>query len=154
MGELFAGALLPGLMLVGLYMLYLVMLAFLRPVKPCRRLSNRMAKMFRCSTCLSLLAGPLLLIVAVLGSILMGLATPTEAAAVGATGAMLLALKQKQLSVATLRAVVYQSARVSAMVFMILIGASLFSLVFRGYGGDEYVQSLLTGLPGGQAGRC
>ena len=101
---------------------------------------------------LGLLAGPLLLIVAVLGSILMGLATPTEAAAVGATGAMLLALKQKQLSVATLRAVVYQSARVSAMVFMILIGASLFSLVFRGYGGDEYVQSLLTGLPGGQAG--
>jgi len=101
---------------------------------------------------LSLLAGPLLLIVAVLGSILMGLATPTEAAAVGATGAMLLALKQKQLSVATLRAVVYQSARVSSMVFMILIGASLFSLVFRGYGGDEYVQSLLTNLPGGQAG--
>jgi tripartite ATP-independent transporter DctM subunit len=94
----------------------------------------------------------LLLIVAVLGSILMGLATPTEAAAVGATGAMLLALKQKQLTVPTLRAVVYQSARISAMVFMILIGASLFSLVFRGYGGDEYVQSLLTNLPGGQAG--
>ena len=66
--------------------------------------------------CLELLAGPLLLIVAVLGSILMGLATPTEAAAVGATGAMLLALKQRQLSVETLRAVVYQSARVSAMV--------------------------------------
>jgi tripartite ATP-independent transporter DctM subunit len=101
---------------------------------------------------LNLLAGPLLLIVAVLGSILVGLATPTEAAAVGATGAMLLALKQRQLSIETLRAVVYQSARISAMVFMILIGASLFSLVFRGYGGDEYVQSLLTNLPGGQAG--
>jgi len=65
---------------------------------------------------------------------------------------MLLAMRQKQLSVATLRAVVYQSARVSAMVFMILIGASLFSLVFRGFGGDEYVQSLLTNLPGGKAG--
>jgi tripartite ATP-independent transporter DctM subunit len=101
---------------------------------------------------LGLLAGPLILIVAVLGSILMGVATPTEAAAVGATGAMLLALKQKQLSLETLRAVVYQSTRVSAMVFMILIGASLFSLVFRGYGGDEYVQSLLSGLPGGVAG--
>jgi len=101
---------------------------------------------------LGLLAGPLLLIIAVLGSILMGLATPTEAAAVGATGAMLLALKQKQLSLETLRAVVYQSAKVSAMVFMILIGASLFSLVFRGYGGDEYVQSLLTNLPGGEVG--
>jgi tripartite ATP-independent transporter DctM subunit len=103
-------------------------------------------------TILKLLSGPLLLIVAVLGSILMGLATPTEAAAVGATGAMLLALMQKQLSIETLRAVVYQSARISAMVFMILIGASLFSLVFRGYGGDEYVQSLLTSLPGGQLG--
>jgi tripartite ATP-independent transporter DctM subunit len=101
---------------------------------------------------LSLLAGPLLLIVAVLGSILAGLATPTEAAAVGATGAMLLALKQRQLTVETLRVVVYQSARISAMVFMILIGASLFSLVFRGYGGDEYVQSLLTSLPGGEVG--
>jgi len=101
---------------------------------------------------LKLLTGPLLLIVAVLGSILFGLATPTEAAAVGATGAMLLALIQKQLTLETLRAVAYQSAKVSAMVFMILIGASLFSLVFRGYGGDEYVQSLLTSLPGGQAG--
>ena len=70
------------------------------------------------STLLGLLAGPMLLIVAVLGSILMGLATPTEAAAIGATGAMLLALKQKQLSIGTLRAVVYQSARVSAMVFV------------------------------------
>ena len=65
---------------------------------------------------------------------------------------MLLALKQKQLSIETLRAVVYQSAKISAMVFMILIGASLFSLVFRGYGGDEFVQSLLTSLPGGQVG--
>jgi tripartite ATP-independent transporter DctM subunit len=103
-------------------------------------------------TILKLLAGPLLLIIAVLGSILMGLATPTEAAAVGATGAMLLALHQRQLSIETLRAVVYQSARISAMVFMILIGASLFSLVFRGYGGDEYVQSLLSSLPGGEVG--
>ena len=150
-GELFAGALLPGLVLVGLYMLYLALLAFFRPaaMPAVEQQEGEDVSLFNL---LGLLAGPLLLIVAVLGSILMGLATPTEAAAVGATGAMLLALKQKQLSVATLRAVVYQSARVSAMVFMILIGASLFSLVFRGYGGDEYVQSLLTGLPGGQAG--
>jgi len=150
-GELFAGALLPGLVLVGLYMLYLALLAFFRPaaMPAVEQQEGEDVSLFNL---LGLLAGPLLLIVAVLGSILMGLATPTEAAAVGATGAMLLALKQKQLSVATLRAVVYQSARVSAMVFMILIGASLFSLVFRGYGGDEYVQSFLTGLPGGQAG--
>jgi len=150
-GELFAGALLPGLALVVLYMLYLALMAFIKPsaMPAIEQDEGEDVSLFNL---LSLLMGPLLLIVAVLGSILMGLATPTEAAAVGATGAMLLALKQRQLSVATLRAVVYQSARVSAMVFMILIGASLFSLVFRGYGGDEYVQSLLTSLPGGQAG--
>ena len=150
-GELFAGALLPGLMLVGLYMLYLTAVAFLKPsaMPPVEQKAGDEVSLL---SLLKLLAGPLLLIVAVLGSILFGLATPTEAAAVGATGAMLLAMKQKQLSLETLRSVAFQSARVSAMVFMILIGASLFSLVFRGYGGDEYVQSLLTGLPGGQAG--
>ena len=150
-GELFAGAMLPGLMLVGLYMLYLAGVAFLKP-SAMPAVSQRPGDKVSLMALLGLLAGPLLLIVAVLGSILMGLATPTEAAAVGATGAMLLALKQKQLSLETLRAVVYQSTRVSAMVFMILIGASLFSLVFRGYGGDEYVQSLLTNLPGGEIG--
>ena len=150
-GELFAGALLPGLALVGLYMLYLAVLAFIKP-STMPAIEQVEGEDVSLVNLLSLLAGPLLLIVAVLGSILMGLATPTEAAAVGATGAMLLALKQKQLSIPTLRDVVYQSARVSAMVFMILIGASLFSLVFRGYGGDEYVQSLLGSLPGGEVG--
>lgn len=150
-GELFAGAMLPGLMLVGLYMLYLAVVAFFKPsMMPA--VKQKPGEKVTLVALLRLLAGPLLLIIAVLGSILMGMATPTEAAAVGATGAMLLALMQKQLSLETLRAVVYQSARVSAMVFMILIGASLFSLVFRGYGGDEYVQSLLTNLPGGEVG--
>jgi tripartite ATP-independent transporter DctM subunit len=150
-GELFAGSLLPGLLLVGLYMLYLAIVGFLRPaaMPAAERDAGQQVSM---TTLLGLLAGPLLLIVAVLGSILAGLATPTEAAAVGATGAMLLALKQRQLTIDTLRSVVYRSAKVSAMVFMILIGASLFSLVFRGYGGDEYVQTLLTALPGGKAG--
>jgi len=97
---------------------------------------------------LRLMAGPLLLIVAVLGSILKGIATPTEAASVGAMGALLMAALQRQLSLQTLKETVYQSAKVSAMVFMILIGASLFSLVFRGFGGDEQVQSFLTSLPG------
>jgi len=150
-GELFAGALLPGLILVGFYMIYLMLVASFKPAAM-PVVNQKLGDEVSLLTLMNLLAGPLLLILAVLGSILMGLATPTEAAAVGATGSMLLALKQKQLSVETLRSVVYQSARVSAMVFMILIGASLFSLVFRGYGGDEYVQSLLTNLPGGQAG--
>ena len=150
-GELFAGALLPGLALVGLYMIYLIGMAVIKPQKM-PAIEHGAGEGISLWELLGLLAGPLLLILAVLGSILMGLATPTEAAAVGATGAMLLALKQEMLSLETLRTVVYQSARISAMVFMILIGASLFSLVFRGYGGDEYVQSLLLNLPGGQFG--
>jgi tripartite ATP-independent transporter DctM subunit len=98
---------------------------------------------------LKLIAGPLLLIVAVLGSILKGIATPTEAAAVGAVGAMFLALLVRQLNLTTLQDVVFRTTRITAMVFMILVGASLFSLVFRGFGGDELIANFLTGLPGG-----
>jgi tripartite ATP-independent transporter DctM subunit len=148
-GELFAGALLPGLVLVGLYMAYLVTVAVLRPERmpPVESDAGRVSTL----RLLGLMAGPLFLIVAVLGAILKGIATPTEAAAVGAVGAMLLAALRRQFNIKTLRETVYQSAKVSAMVFMILIGASLFSLVFRGFGGDETVQALLTGLPGGTA---
>ena len=98
---------------------------------------------------LLLASGPLLLIVAVLGSILGGIATPTEAASVGAVGSMLLALAGGHLNLETLKEVVYRTTRVTAMVFMILVGASLFSLVFRGFGGDEMISDFLTGLPGG-----
>ncbi|MFC1690416.1 TRAP transporter large permease subunit, partial [Pseudomonadota bacterium] len=98
---------------------------------------------------LLLASGPLALIIAVLGSILMGIATPTEAAAVGAMGAILLALISRQLTLEALRDVVFRTTRVTAMVFMILLGASLFSLVFRGFGGDEMIADFLTALPGG-----
>jgi tripartite ATP-independent transporter DctM subunit len=147
-GELFAGALLPGLALVLLYMVYLLVLAILRPehMPPADQTVTEKVSLLRL---LGLMAGPLLLIVAVLGSILKGVATPTEAASVGAVGAMLLALLRGRLNRTTLRETVHQSAKVTAMVFMILLGASLFSLVFRGFGGDEAVQSLLTGMPGG-----
>ena len=141
-GELFAGALLPGLILVSMYMAYIICLAIFRPeTMPAAKEEDKKDVSF--FTLLGLMAGPLALIVAVLGSILKGIATPTEAASVGATGAMLLALMRKQLTLENLKATVYQSAKVSSMVFMILIGASLFSLVFRGYGGDELVQSFL-----------
>ncbi len=147
-GELFAGALVPGLVLVLLYMIYLFLLAMIRPASmPAAPAVDRADVSL--ARLLGLMAGPVLLIVAVLGSILKGIATPTEAAAVGAAGAMLLALLRGQLNLGTLKSTVFQSAKVSAMVFMILLGASLFSLVFRGFGGDEQVQSLLTGLPGG-----
>jgi len=147
-GELFAGALVPGLVLVSMYMIYLVAQAIWRPERmpPADGLSGEHVSLRKL---LSLMTGPLLLIVAVLGSILAGVATPTEAASVGAIGAMLLAALRRQLNRDTMRETVFQSAKISAMVFMILIGASLFSLVFRGFGGDEVVQSLLTGLPGG-----
>jgi tripartite ATP-independent transporter DctM subunit len=92
---------------------------------------------------------PLLLIVVVLGSIIGGFATPTEAAAIGAVGAMLLAAFKKQLNRENLTEVVRSTTRVTSMVFMILIGASLFSLVFRGFGGDVQVEELLSDLPGG-----
>ena len=81
-----------------------------------------------------------------------GLATPTEAASVGAMGAMLLAASQGQLNLSMLREVMQSTTRVSSMVFLIFIGASVFSLAFRGFGGDELVEALLTGLPGGVFG--
>jgi tripartite ATP-independent transporter DctM subunit len=147
-GELFAGALVPGLILVMAYLLYIVILARARPglMPPDRAEGNERVSIGR----LFLLAsGPLSLIVAVLGSILKGIATPTEAAAVGAVGAMLLARVSGHLSMETLKNVVYRTTRITAMVFMILIGASLFSLVFRGFGGDEMIADFLNDLPGG-----
>lgn len=147
-GELFAGALVPGLLLVVAYLVYLGVLGLFRPLlMPALKTGAR--SHVHLGRLLLLAAGPLLLIIAVLGSILGGVATPTEAAAVGAVGATLLAAVQRQLSLKTLREVVYRTGLVTAMVFMILIGASLFSLVFRGLGGDELITDFLHGLPGG-----
>ena len=92
---------------------------------------------------------PVLLIGAVLGSIMLGIATPTEAASVGAVGAMLIAGLRRRLGWRDLQACAESTAQITAMVFLILIGASIFSLVFRGYGGDELVAEMLQGLPGG-----
>ena len=154
-GDLFAGALLPGLLLVGLYMAWLLLVAWLSP-RSCPALTSqelsattgaRLAlRVFK------VLIPPLVLILAVLGSILGGFATPTEAAAVGAVGAMSLAVIQGQLDLKRLRTVMRTTARVSSMVFMILVGASVFSLVFRGFGGDDTVHHLLANLPGGTFG--
>ncbi|MDQ7016632.1 MAG: TRAP transporter large permease subunit [Gammaproteobacteria bacterium] len=150
-GDLFMGALIPGLMLVGLYLLYIIFMAKLKPESmpalPKEELpESRQALLLQA---LKVLLPPLLLIFAVLGSIIGGFATPTEAASVGAMGAMLLALVHRQLSLSTLKEVVQQTSKVTSMVFMILIGASIFSLVFRGFGGDEWVHGLLSDLPGG-----
>jgi tripartite ATP-independent transporter DctM subunit len=95
---------------------------------------------------------PLILIFAVLGSILKGLATPTEAAGVGGMGALLLALLRRELNLERLQDIMRATLRISSMVFLILIGASIFSLVFRGYGGDDGVRAILESLPGGVVG--
>jgi tripartite ATP-independent transporter DctM subunit len=147
-GELFAGALVPGLILVMAYLLYIVVLAWLRPglMPPDEDQGDEKVSVIRL---LILASGPLALIIAVLGSILKGIATPTEAAAVGAVGAMLLAIISGNFSLDTLKNVVFRTTKITAMVFMILIGASLFSLVFRGFGGDEMIADFLTTLPGG-----
>ena len=100
----------------------------------------------------SVIAPPLILIFLVLGSILAGVATPTESAAVGAIGACILASIRGKLSVSMLTFVSRESVKITSMIFMILIGASLFSLVFRGFGGDELIEHFLINLPGGEVG--
>ncbi|MEM6938101.1 MAG: TRAP transporter large permease subunit, partial [Pseudomonadota bacterium] len=150
-GELFAGALLPGLLLVGAYMAYVLLVALTRPERA-PRAADGDEPTPALGELLKALAPPLLLIVAVLGSILGGIATPTEGAAVGAAGALALALLRGQFGLDALNGTMRGTVRVSAMVFAILIGAAVFSLVFRGFGGDEAVHRLLTGLPGGTVG--
>ncbi|RLA02076.1 MAG: C4-dicarboxylate ABC transporter, partial [Gammaproteobacteria bacterium] len=153
-GDLFMGAILPGLLLVFCYLLYLAFISWRNPglapslPKPEQQvsLSERLIDVFK-----SLLL-PLLLIMAVLGSILSGMATPTEAASVGAMGAIFLALIQRQFTLERLRQVMQTTTQTSSMVFLILIGASIFSLVFRAYEGDELIRSLFVDMPGGVIG--
>ena len=154
-GDLFAGAVFPGLLLVLFYILYIGTVAHVArhraPLVPIEELtrgeSRSMARIL-----FQGLAPPLVLIIAVLGSILAGIATPTEAAGVGALGALLLAILHRQINRERLTEVVRSTTRTTAMVFFILMGASVFSLVFRGYGGDELVQSLFVAMPGGVVG--
>ncbi|QKT03733.1 TRAP transporter large permease subunit [Ectothiorhodospiraceae bacterium 2226] len=153
-GDLFAGALIPGLVLVGLYVLYMLALAVFKPeAVPALPASERpVGGAALAKRALVALLPPLGLMVAVLGSIIFGFATPTEAASVGAVGATLLALGQRQLDLARLNEVMRATVRITSMVFLIFIGASLFSVVFRGFGGDDLVHELLSALPGGVVG--
>ncbi len=151
-GDLFAGAVIPGVLLVGCYMLYVIALSFAKPeTMPLGEKSTAQGFALVKKVFLVLLP-PLFLIVAVLGSIIAGVATITEAAGVGAVGALCLALLKKELSWAKTKEVMQGTAKLTSMVFLILIGASVFSLVFRGYEGDELVQSFLLSVPGGVAG--
>lgn len=150
-GDLFIGALIPGLLLVTLYIVYIGGVAmFNKEAMPTATDLKESYDSHLLHAIFKSLLPPLFLILSVLGSIIAGLATPTEAAAIGAVGAMLLALSKNMLTLETMREVVRSTTRVSCMVFMILIGAALFSLVFRGFEGDALIQELLGDLSGGK----
>ena len=149
-GDLFVGAIIPGLILVVLYSFYVLLCV--KPSGAIVAADDGIAQPLvgeRLSRAMRNLLPPIFLIVAVLGSILSGAATPTEAAGVGAFGATLLAMFRGQLSIARLREVAQTTTEVTSMVFLILIGAAVFSLVFRGFGGEELVEQFFTTLPGG-----
>jgi len=152
-GDLFVGALIPGLLLVGMYILWLIILGAVRPqLMPAHDevdIDGPVDDRPLLVRVVLVLIPPMLLILAVLGSIIGGLATPTEAAAVGAAGALLLALLRRQLNLQRLKEIMQNTTRFTSMVFLILVGASFFSLVFRGYSGDDAVREFLTTIPGG-----
>jgi tripartite ATP-independent transporter DctM subunit len=150
--DLFVGALIPGLMLVFAYLLYTGGMALFKP-ESAPAVQDR--EPLTPAILIDLLKGllpPLLLIIAVLGSILSGQATPTEAAGIGALGSLILAIVYRQLNLQRLREVMDGTLQVTSMVFLIFIGAALFSLVFRGFGGEELVHEAFTNMPGGVFG--
>ena len=151
-GNLFAGAFIPGLLLVLVYMAFVLWKAVRDPSSCPALISTDAERAGLRRDVLVTMLPTLALIVAVLGSILAGIATPTESASVGAVGAMLLAALRGRFSWRNLRSVMEATATTTSMIFVILIGASVFSLVFRMLGGDKLVAEFITGLPGEKIG--
>ena len=144
-GDLFAGAIFPGLILVGLYIIYIVYIAHFRSdLIP----EYKSKKNFTAKEIILSLYSPLFLILIVLGVIILGIATPTEASSFGAIGSTLLAFINKKLNLEILRDVVIQASKITSMIFILLIGATIFSLVFRGLEGDIFINNALSNLPG------
>ena len=153
-GDLYEGALIPGLTLMGMYAVYVLIVSIFKPeAAPALPLEARTlrggALAFRVLTCL---IPPLVLIFLVLGTIFIGVATPTEGGAMGASGAILLALMKRKLDWKLMKQAVDSTSTMTSFVIFILIGSTVFSLVFRGVNGDLWVESLLTDLPGGALG--
>jgi len=150
-GDLFAGALFPGLLLGGLYIAYLIVLAIFRPqvMPPLPKSEHIDVSAALMRLCRDLLA-PLLLIIAVLGSIIAGVATPTEAAALGALGAFLLALFSRQLAFRQFVDVIRDTTKTTAMIMFVMVGATIFSVIFRKLGGDVMIEDML-GVSSGEA---
>jgi len=149
--DLFAGAVFPGVLLVGLYLAYVGMVAWLRPGH-CPPVDNGDGRSVTLREVIEVVLAPLLLIIAVLGSILAGIATPTESSAVGAIGAALIAAHQRSLTWRVLKEVCVATGHLVTMVFTIMIGAAVFSLVFRGLGGEALAYDILASIPGGATG--
>jgi len=146
-GDLFMGALFPGLMLGLLYTIYVLVLAWVQPqAAPAPEDAEPVSLRILLNVLRSTIP-PAALIFAVLGSIFFGIATPTEASGVGALGAMILALIRGRLSIQGLREVVRDTTKTTSYIFALFVGATAFSLVLRGFGGDEVIESALTGLP-------
>lgn len=151
-GDLFMGAVFPGAMLGGLYIIFILLVAFIKPdIAPAPRDAEPVDGTLILDVLFAVLA-PTALIVLVLGSIFMGIATPTEASGLGAAGATVLAWLKKKLDRDVLREVVQQTSRTTAFIFAIFIGATAYSLVLRGLGGDELIRGALEGLPFGATG--
>ena len=146
-GDLFIAAIIPGLLLVTAYSFYFILNISNKNIN-----FNETKAFISLKHILKILIPPFLLIFSVLGSIILGVASPTEAAGIGAMGSILIAGLNKKLSLLVLSDAVKQTAFISSMVFMILIGASIFSLVFRGYGGEELISNLFNAVPGGLFG--
>ncbi len=153
-GDMYAGAMIPGLVLTALYAGYILLISIVRPeavpALPLEARSLRGAKLLL--RVVTTLVPPLVLIFLVLGTIFLGIATPTEGGAMGAAGAILLALAKRQLSMSLLRQAMDTTAKLSTFVVFILIGSTVFGLIFRAVNGDLWVEHLLIGLPGGQLG--
>ncbi len=145
-GALFSAALLPGILLVGLYIIYILLKSFIHkedaPSIPAEEIKRFRGDHF-ISKILKVLFLPILLIILVLGSIFTGIASPTEASAIGAIGATVLTLIQKKFSFKILKEVAQETTKLTSMVFFILLGATTFTLVFRSLGGDAYLQELI-----------
>ena len=146
-GDLFLGALFPGLMLAFLYSLYIVMRGFLDPESAPAAPQDKNFDATALWQLIVAIIPPAGLILAVLGSIFLGIATPTEAAGVGALGAVLLARSNRRLNLLILKEVIVESSKTTGFIFATLIGATAYSLVLRGLGGDELMERLLLGLP-------
>jgi tripartite ATP-independent transporter DctM subunit len=152
-GDLFRAALVPGLVLTGAYAVYVAVLALVKPkVAPALPESMRVSGMELAKRVLLSLLPPLILIVVVLGSIFAGVATPTEAGALGSMGAMALAAMNRSLTIDAIQRAMEETSRLTIMVVFLLIGSTAFALVFRGFDGDVWIETLLTGIPGGALG--